>query len=468
MNYNDEEYEYFFDIPTNTKNDVNGFYKYIESQDWIKSKKQALETCQFYLNNTKDIINNNHVWTLVRGEVQSGKTNNLIATAYNFFKEGNVIYYLSGSLNDLNEQNITRFNEAFKHFEYEVQSFNAKGGKINYHQFKTLLNNNKRIFFAGIKNSDYFNDIVHDLNDLLDDKLKLLIIIDEADDTSNSLKWKKSLDSKINNLEGRVQVIDITATPYKNLYNEQGKYDNMVQLTSPDAYSGIRQFFPNYNVIDDKGHELVNYEKEIILKVTEFLLKNIKTTKTMLINVIHTKKGHEEIHTLLNKYFMEITKNDYLHIKNKWEINTISSNEFTQLKSFLLKYYPKLLKILNSKEDPSTQKSNDNLPTIIIGSKKMDRGITFKNIDSQILISLNKGEKLSPWKILQQSRWLGYNDPKELNITMNESVWNAFGEIIETENYLDSFNIKKDEFKTWFDKRKYQYITIHEDKENNE
>jgi hypothetical protein len=233
-----------------SSNNFNLFKKYLNSLSYV-NKKNINDKINFYIKNNIKILNSNAKEILIKGEVQSGKTNNIIFLINEFiYQKIKYFIYLTGSLNELNFQNLIRLKNAFKIINKKVVFINARNKDINSFLIKTLDQQKNIIIFTGIKNKEYFENTINSIENSSEKKEKIIIFDDEADIFTLSksfLNFRKKMKNKI-----YIKYISITATPYKNLYFFQNIYDFFHIYKSPKKYVGLKHFLNNKKIIFQK------------------------------------------------------------------------------------------------------------------------------------------------------------------------------------------------------------------------
>ena len=398
--------------------------------------------------NTKPILNNWNKFShfLLMGDVQSGKTNNLIYLSYKLFiqEKVDVIFYLTGTKNQLLSQNIERFFTTFTHFGDSFLVFRNKnidnkllekhlGSKIIISSLKTIYRLNK----------------IEDLIKYNSKKIKYLIIDDEADEGSTSNDTFKIL-YNITNYKN-VKYLAITATPFRNLYKRQNFYDYFHILKSGITYQNLSSF--------NKYLKVYQYDKEQIIKnafmdwIVKCSVLNKKHSQ-ILFNIINLNKGHDRIFRILNSTLDAIKNDKYLKLVIDKKYQDKFEN-FEKIKAFVEKLMPNDFIINNgiTNDEPKNQGHE-----VIIGGIKLSRGITYKNLVSEVMI--NVGNVIDPGTLIQRARWLGYGKKyEEIDIYVNPIVKEAFIEAEDLIKMTKDFTLDK-EYKKIFNNKKYKRLKL--------
>lgn len=369
---------------------------------------------------------------LVNGEVQSGKTNNLISFIGEKCESDlyDLVIYFTGTLNDLKIQNSQRFYKIFSKFENYV----VKNIKDPSKMIIPTINKNKTYIFNLIKRFDKYNKLLELIRDC--GNIKVLLVNDEGDESTLTENFS-SFTKEFLKLNNKNKLITITATPFKNLYHNESFYDKYVVLESSKEYCSFEKF--KYLHIDEKNM----YSK--IKIVIEKWIERIKLNEgnQLLINTLNSKYGHESISNIINELieryansnnknfeiYENIHLNDNVHI-----INGDNETDFNELNSL--------------KE-----------PTIIVGGIKLSRGITFENLTGQLLAQDNEDGKLSPGSLLQKARWCGYRKVDKTMIFFDTKTNEAFNELKKLQNFTLNYKIGN-QYKIKFDEFNFQRLEI--------
>ncbi|AUB31738.1 Z1 domain-containing protein [Spiroplasma floricola] len=390
---------------------------------------------------------------LLLGEVQSGKTNNIIfLTSFlrdNDFKK---FIILTGTKNNLNKQNINRFKQA-----NQKSRFLPFSNKSNFFQ-----NDNKTEFLYGIKQN--IKNILINLEEMTQNQkseFKIVIIDDECDEASSEKgKKNRSINNNIENIINcgfkNVLYFQITATPYANIthYTDWIKPDFLIPLVSPNSYCGLKIFNNNNLYVELKdqivfsfknkmlSNELKYFIKEVILK---FLNKCIQYNRNFqfLIN-IDVGKNHI---IWLEKIFRDAVSDLSIALMSS-DFNDTFSMKTT--KSDLIKIINKL-KIKEVRE--GIEYLREKCPEIIIGGNLLSRGFTFEELLFEIMLNHSNSNELTADTLLQRARWFGYRSSyiKDMNIFTSKKAISFYKDIEIIENKL---------------RKMYKEDSIHNDKKS--
>lgn len=365
--------------------------------------------------NTKKAIermaNSRHI--LINGRVQSGKTNSIISIIANLIKNEDyeLVLYFTGKLNDLNDQNNSRFYKVFSKFPDKYYNKIIK----NYHNLNLQEDNEKVAIYSVIKYTGRYEGISDFVKKC---GKKTLVINDEGDDSSLTEKYLKMQNDILANEENKM--ITITATPFKNLESHAAMYDDYLVLENSSKYTGIDKF--EYILVDDDS-----LEEMIKESLTDWLI-NIDERKknSFLINIETANDKQNDIQDIVDIVLEEMSEDIYFPKKELVK-------EMIQWDCVSLMNGP------NRENFDLEERSNSDLPEIIIGGIKMSRGITFKNLTGE-LIAVETIGKTSATQLLQKARWCGYRDAQNTYVYMNKKCINSFKELILLEK--ETMNIR--------------------------
>lgn len=365
--------------------------------------------------NTKKAIermaNSRHI--LINGRVQSGKTNSIISIIANLIKNEDyeLVLYFTGKLNDLNDQNNSRFYKVFSKFPDKYYNKIIK----NYHNLNLQEDNEKVAIYSVIKYTGRYEGISDFVKKC---GKKTLVINDEGDDSSLTEKYLKMQNDILANEENKM--ITITATPFKNLESHAAMYDDYLVLENSSKYTGIDKF--EYILVDDDS-----LEEMIKESLTDWLI-NIDERKknSFLINIETANDKQNDIQDIVDIVLEEMSEDIYFPKKELVK-------EMIQWDCVSLMNGP------NRENFDLEERSNSDLPEIIIGGIKMSRGITFKNLTGE-LIAVETIGKTSATQLLQKARWCGYRDAQNTYVYMNKKCINSFKELVLLEK--ETMNIR--------------------------
>ncbi|AHI52762.1 Z1 domain-containing protein [Spiroplasma culicicola] len=393
---------------------------FVENDHYKKLKNNFLESNPHYMKdayrdvyevnvkNTLSVFNDElkRSSILLAGEVQSGKTNNMLFITAALIGLGfNKIIYFTGTKNNLNKQNIKRFKDFFKDAEFK-----------DFSNAKSLFNNSNKVeIFYGIKqNLGNINSLLNDMDISQYENWNVLIIDDECDEASSEkTKENRTVNANILKLYEtnfkKVVYLPVTATPYANLTSfTDGLAPNyVIPLVSSTSYCGLKVFSDNdlYKIIDKSIVDKIyarNFDvqtEEIFMKyIIDFLIECYRDEKNyqFLINITVNTTPIKDY----DKYIRKIISK--LKVKNKaFYNNFIGNDEYISFKQWLDKLEVKM--IIEGFEYIRTTN-----PEIIIGGNLLSRGITFDDLIYEIMLNHSESGIFSSDTLLQRARWFGY------------------------------------------------------------
>lgn len=427
-------------------------YKSLLSKQLGLPIEAEAETIKMLDTNSKQILNSFEKYNsfLLYGDVQSGKTNNLINIVINLFemKKIDVVIYLTGTNNDLLTQNQTRFFETLKDTSEDFQIYMNKS--LDPTVIEANIRKGKPVIINSLKTQYRLNQIKEFIQKI-SPHTRFLIIDDEADEASLS---KQSLQLHKEMLEREVKFISITASPFKNLYMNHEGYDYYQILKVVEAYNGIYDFDRNIQIVNEPMIALVKGFLKWIITTWE----NELIDSQLLVNFINMTDKHRELDVFMKKSIKALRD-----IKN--------------LKGNIEKYYPEYIKhlpnlhkwIVDNLKENSVLLSNGSRDAdeiqnkgfeIIIGGIKLSRGITYKNLITEIMF--NMGKQINPGTLIQRARWFGYRKKRieMISIFMSDSIKGAYEEMKDLIKWTKQYNISSGEYKEIFDDSNYEYLKI--------
>ena len=413
----------------------------INSEDFRKT----IETFKF---NTNPILKNWDKFNnfLLMGDVQSGKTNNLIYLAYNLFlaKKVDIIFYLTGTNNELLNQNQERFFDAFRELKNDFYIY------TNKNLDSKILEDNSKIIINSLKTTHRL-DQIKELIEENSNKIRYLLIDDEADDVSTSDKTFKMLSYLTN--KDNVKYIGITATPFRNLYKMQDFYDYFHILHPGIGYQGLSIFNKQLKVYNNDS------DKILMIAFIEWIIKTALSNKKnsqILINIINLNVRHYKIFKKLQNILNDL--------KNFRKLKGMIHNNFPDklkyidvIKKFIDKLKSDIFKINNGEfnEEPKNIGYE-----VIIGGIKLSRGITYKNLTSAVMINMGSKE-IDPCTLIQRARWLGYGkNLDEIDIYVNRPIEKALLEAEELLKMTKDFTLNDGKYKDKFNQMKYKWLKL--------
>lgn len=367
------------------------------------NEEQKNETKEITINNVNALLqktkDNKNI--LVNGRVQSGKTNSLISfiSSINKREKFDIVIYFTGRLNDLNNQNNNRFYNSFskqdeKFFTKTIKDFS--GLSVNKESLK-----GRTAIFSVIKYSEKYSSLV---NFIKKNNFKTLIVNDEGDDSTFTESFFE-MQNYILEEEGN-KAVTITASPFKNLTKYNNHYDDYFVLEHPSSYTGIDSF-KYIEINSDRG--MKHMIKESLL---DWMSKiDLNDRNQFLINIEIEKYKHDYIEEIVEEIIDEEHLKGNIVAKKIYMNNSVCIMNGDKENSFSLK-----------------ESNNSDIPKIIIGSMKLSRGITFKNLTGELL-TVNS-ENVSPSALIQKARWCGYRDVSRVHIYLNPIALEAIEELI--------------------------------------
>ena len=433
------------------------FSKYLKTLSYINNDVELLNNYDFIKENNKQLFANidDYKNFLIYGDVQSGKTNNLIYITQKLVEEKgyNVILFLAGTKNELMFQNQMRFDDAFKAMnENKYLVVNSSGGtKRDPKLLSASLSEDKVIIMHSIKRTKTLSEL-NEMFKFYSKKVKLLIIDDEADEASLAPTTKTEI-NKLLLLPGSKK-ISITASPFKNLYSNSKDYDYFYKLKSPVSYTGIDKFGSNNFVISNSSEKS---ERDLIVKpflewVVSTLENNLDKSQ-LLFNVFNTIDSHNKIADYLSEICVKLSNPKNVSILlEEFEISFDSRT----ISEFITQEIRNNIILSNS----SNEEKNESNYQIIIGGLKLSRGLTFENLTHEVMI--NMGSKIGAGTLIQRARWLGYRS-KQLDIMriyMTDKIYDAFEEVKDLIKVTKNYQLVHKDYKQQFNDREYEGIKI--------
>lgn len=419
----------------NDKIDNNIDYRFLEKILFFLDldDEKSAKARNLYIKNTYMLLESLQVNSniLVNGEVQSGKTNNIILTAasINASEKYDIIIYLTGRLNTINEQNHSRFFDIFSEFKNEYIITKVINPDRLGESLIDILKLGKTAVLNMLKDPAKIKSLVKLLEDY---GLSFILINDEGDDSSLSEKGKEVM-NKISNLKNRKRIITITASPYENLEYED-YYDDYLILESSEFYTGIEKF--NYIPIDD------DIEDEEIIKsiIDDWIKKSIGVENTqLLINRTVNTDFHKNISDMVREYLedLKMLSNDK---DVKKFVSRVLFNDWVEI----------------SNREFVIDKEGGN--QIIIGGHNLSRGVTYKYLTHQLLFS--DSIKTKAGTLIQRARWCGYRQTENVKIYMTPNLINGFKELIDLQEWTKNYKIGQRNYKEKFKGKKYSNIKL--------
>ena len=427
--------------------------------------KKILKKGKSVISGLDEIKDANDRVALLIGHVQSGKTVNFMSIMANAILQPfnyKIIVVLTSTIDRLHNQTVKRIKDSFaidsdlrnliKLFDLREQETKKY---FKTHDFtsdiKNELDNDVILIFTILKehrNISNFHQFI-DKNKEQFSKFKFLIIDDEGDDASVSndkddktRKTHENINKLFNTLVNK-SYISVTATPYAQMM--LNKNDTLMPrrvycIEPGDGYKGLDVFCDEryFKIIDENDNNIDWGKTDIfeecliyyyIIWALYFKNNNLNKSNARSYMMIHTnikKWTHvhikEQIKNFKHNYL------EYLESKNKNElsyvsfvdklekiikkynidkqlngINLLQDNDFLEKLIFSIKRTA--ITCLNEDEN----NKNESFSNILIGSKKLERGITIENLLTTFFT--NKAKNSIPIDtFLQRSRWFGYRN----------------------------------------------------------
>ncbi len=413
------------------------------------------------------------------GKVQSGKTTVFSAVISRYFDKGYDLCIILTSLeNVLHDQTYERMNAVFKAKEpskidiFNCDSFLLRNSYKRLEKIKDDFKNNHKYIVTILKNKQ-----IEKINEVLvQHKLwknrKILIIDDEADlasTGSNYIEENRYANFAIKNLLeslSNYNYLSVTATPQAQVLlgdDDAVKPKHVFTYDPGKGYMGIEEFFNDesfFTFVD--GDEWTEKQIEIIpeslkiaiiqyfINISQMILdKGFISSTTMLIHTSVAIEDHYKLMRLLIKYKENLLrmlnldeKNlDYeLTIKQFKEVfdqtnleNIIWDDDYVKLIKKIIEYTN--INIINSNSDDVII---ENINNIVLGSKKVERGVTMENLLVTYITNYHDGVTAVD-TVLQRARWFGYREGirKYIKIYITKDLFKQYKEyILPSENEL--------------------------------
>lgn len=412
--------------------------------DYFPIIKEKNDKCNNYLIETNphnilnEFENNKKIIVLLCGEVQSGKTRNII----NIIKESfesysyNLVIFLCGTNNNLKNQSILRVEN-----NEELNKKNKINMIENINYYDEYSNN--LLMLLKEKNNlektyEYLCHNIHILN-----KKKILIIDDESDyasiNTSRDINQTKIYDliNKTYEELNNVGMLLVTATPFANIMTTKttNQASSIYTLKSPDEYTGI-SFFNSLNDFYLCDHSMLEINLNELDKLILFSFfvwiyqsysyfkENNSEKSTLLIYCSDEKNEHEKYKNIIYEQvvnFKGLYKNSFeKFIKNKYKVS--DRNEINEITQWIINQkLEKQIFILNSdQKDKSNSIENINSQklSIVIGGVMLSCGITYENLLTELFLYCSNND-VNCDVLLQRCRWFGYRQTSKNGLKNN-------------------------------------------------
>lgn len=431
---------------------------------------------------------------LLVGNVQSGKTMNFLSVIANSYSLDYKTVIIFTSLDEaLLNQTYSRLKESFNYEKNKafVKIYKVKDLNNNANNLVSEYNKNSLQVIVSLKNPNNISKIKNLFNkDSEWSKSKILIIDDEGDLASLSFKKKElktgiidkkyskaneSISYLVNNFSNIVY-LSVTATPQAQLLigkEESLSPERIFTIKPGNNYYGIDYFSKHkdkffYQINNAAEKESINtYVKDLKKSIYYYLLsyidivfsdKNIQEgdelppKSSMLIHTDVRMISHDDIKNNVEAIIQNLIsynnkKNDFSFENEIKLINEIIlENDFNNIKNVISNESKiiddliecaetcKILIINNNQKGNIGTINTDYLP-IYIGSKMLERGITFNNLIVSFFINSPKSQ-VAIDTMLQRCRWFGYRKEveKHMKIFTTEKIINQFCEIAKHNN----------------------------------
>lgn len=383
---------------------------------------------------------------ILMGQVQSGKTKNIIELTKHAFSEYkyDLVIVFSGNTNDLNNQTNERFATELPNvvFPSELKK---------HHNFIDLV-------ITSLKQVDNIKKIYEFIYNNEHKLQKILIIDDECDfcgiNTSKSEDECTAIYTGIykniyqycekNHVGG---VIKLTATPFVNILSAKNTLEHKQEifvLPTRSEYTGVKFFNRLKDFYFTRTDSQINNENKLILFglsiwiLSSYMLyidKDVSNKKSdFLINIYHDNENQSNTLNIVKRYIKEKIFDIKQEIKNI--INTI--DKFSGLNSSDVDNFFKTqmennisLGVYNQENDFKTTKYYN----IYVGGALLSRGKTFENLLCELICIKNFNYDT----LLQKCRWFGYrqNRSKYMALICNVEIKQ---QLLIAEKIIDFFH----------------------------
>lgn len=430
--------------------------------------ENVFENLIFEKNKTKNL--------LLMGQIQSGKTDFVMCLISKIITENasRIMLFLTSANVNLVNQNKTRLKNSFEDKDLEIYDYNhlkdfaENSNDFNYFQ-NTLSEKNKKYVFCLQKQKDHlekFKSLIKKINQENIDLESIIVFDDEADVYSlGNLKAEKATINKsivdilsLSKIYGTTY-ISITATVFAHVLlsdESELKPEKAFYLKPAKSYLSLHWFVDEINSQKSntvlKINDQMNSKESLKVAILNFILsihlfrkkENYKDVyPRMLINVDRITETHfslkkELIHLIEswknNKEFYLKEIDSYEILKKYLQSFSISKRKSLEkeIKTNMFFLLERLnINVVNgeSSDKPELDTSNTDWAEIIIGSDKLGRGLTLK--DLTVSYYMRRSDEPLMDTTLQAARWLGYReDYKELiKVYLTEKIIKDFIEI---------------------------------------
>lgn len=367
-------------------------YRYQPLKTLLKTNVENLFVNDIY----QDYGINNYNGSLAYGEVQSGKTSNMLCSTMFAYDYGfKYVFIFTGNITALHNQTINRFGKEFSNFRKYCENNYQNNQELKYARDKEISfypainirdireleitvsfveqlekNNDLNVFFV-LKNTSSYEKVVRilELSGNLKKRNSILILDDESDWGFKSGSYLDNSPKLFNDLseikkicetkDYYLKYIAFTATPYKIFESSQSfinNINNVVRLqskqfqdwmtndyveTNDPFYCGINIFHPSHKV---------NYKSEVIENLINrgfvSIINNEVNEQQLLILSLLT--------FLINSYAYKITTGKFGMKKNLYGLyfSDVVQSKHDKDFSNLVNLLPILNKVMEEKVFP--------------------------------------------------------------------------------------------------------------------
>ncbi len=391
------------------------------------------------------------------GKVQSGKTTVFSGVISHYFDKGYDICIILTSLeNVLHDQTYERMTETFKGNGnskvdiFTCDSFLVRNSHKRLEKVKDDFKNKHKYIVTILKNKqiEKINEVL--LKHKIWSNKKILIIDDEADlasTGSNDSEDVRFANNAIKNLLNTIpnyNYLSVTATPQAQVLlreDDAVKPKHVFTYEPGKGYMGIEEFFNEDSFFkfvenEDWGSKELNSLPETLkeaiiqyfINVSCFIKdKGYIQPTTMLVHTTVAIEDHYRIMRLIIKFkenllrTLSLDKNslDYKimieqiqKIFNESNYNISWDNDYIELLNKIIQCTN--INIINSDSDDVII---ENINNIVLGSKKVERGVTLENLLVTYITNYHDGATAVD-TVLQRARWFGYREGIRKYITI--------------------------------------------------
>ncbi|AHI53823.1 hypothetical protein SSABA_v1c04140 [Spiroplasma sabaudiense Ar-1343] len=449
---------------------IFNFFKDLKSDENIEFNFENIKRSL-----TLDSFKDNKKTILLIGEVQSGKTRNMLKMLDYVLNEKDYhdVFWICGTNNNLLSQSIKRLRdeENLDLHSYEIGYLEYLKSKETPVTLKREIELRDKVLAVSLKNKLQLENLNRGITfaDTLCSERNLLIIDDECDfmslskdNNSNEIKANhKLLMSLLNNkVYKKTAYVGVTATPYGNFNYERSKDlfpEEVVLLNrSKTEYTGLNWFNERskdiyINLNTEKTDENQYTIDVAIINHAHAIYKNPKKFSEMLINIDLDILNHDIYSSKVNKSL----RNWIRLYENNFQTFKIELNKCLKIlnhptKDIDTEVFYKIIKeikkdeifILNGDNSQNDKFQSGRQNAIIIGGVMVSRGYTFENLKTEIMINAPKAEnKVNIGVLLQRARWFGYRRESEkyMRIILNSKIIKSYHEAEIVQSELFSF-----------------------------